>query len=385
MFNEQWPGLSWRIYAWTFDFDLLNFLLVNQLVIHLCLTLPTSKKDLHVERSSAHGETGKCPKALLVNNDESEEPAIISFLFGKGIQQEKVGDSFGILCAKKLKNKVAEDESTEKQLDINLEPRPPKDLANLKTEAFSGSIPLWKFKKLMEDGWLTREDLVKIPNVREVINPNRGNVIQFLATYKKRGLVNIKGLDLGDVRSIQDFETWAASKLGKLSLLVKENVSQRGTEYTCHKCGVTFGGRSLIKHHLCGAHALWMEQVGYEEDRLSPENCKRKFSCAVEGLCDPKLQIERAVLKDDVFCPTDGSPFKVKINSSKSEKVATPMKRKKPQSKNQDKTLFKKKCQQMESEKFPFYNVGQKTHDEGRRESACYCCGRLKLTLMKAL
>ena len=110
----------------------------------------------------------------------------------------------------------------------------------------------------------------------------------------------------------------------------------------------------LIKHHLCGAHALWMEQVGYEEDRLSPENCKRKFSCAVEGLCDPKLQIERAVLKDDVFCPTDGDAFKVRINTSKSEKVATPMKRKKPQREGQKSTPFKKKCQQVEES--PFYS-----------------------------
>ena len=296
-----------------------------------------------MEKSSAH--------PLLVDNDDG------SFQFAEGVQQKKGGDSSGLICAKKelMEDKVADGESTEKQFGNTLEVRPPKDLADLKTEAFSGSIVFWKFKKLIEDGWLTKEDLVRMVNVREVMIPNKGNVIQFLGDYKTRGLVNIKELDLGDVRSIQDFETWATSKLGKLSLLVKQNVSQRGTEYTCHQCGVTFGGRSLILHHLFVAHALWMEQVGYEGNHLLPNRCKHKFSSAVDFLCDPELQIERVFLKDDVFCPTDSKPFKVSI--PKCERVATPQKRKKPQSESQEKIPFKKKCQE-EKEK-----ITQKTDD----------------------
>ena len=37
------------------------------------MSLPTSKKDLNMERSSACKETGKGPKPPLVNNDEPEE------------------------------------------------------------------------------------------------------------------------------------------------------------------------------------------------------------------------------------------------------------------------------------------------------------------------
>ena len=352
------------------EFKLGCFLLVKQPLIHPCMTLPTPKKDLHMERSSAHGEARKCPKPPLVNSDEPEEPTVDSFLFAKG------DDS----CEEKMEDKVADDENTEKQLNNNLELRPPKDLENLKTEAFSGRIAFWKFKKLIEDGWLTREDLAKMVNVREVMITNRGNVVQFLGGYKVRGLVNIKGLDLGDVRSAEAFDTWAASKFGKLSFLVKQNVSQRGTEYTCHQCGVTFGGRSLILHHLCVAHALWLEQVGYEGNSLSPNRCKHKFSRAVEVLCDPKLQIERVFLKDDVFCPTDSQPFKVSL--PKCEQVAKPLKRKKPQRASQEMIPFKKRCQQVE--KSPFYGMNQKTHAGGKSESACYRCGRLILALTKA-
>ena len=351
-----------------------GFLLGSQLIIHPWMTLTTFKGTLHMEKSTAHGDAEKYPNAPLVNNDNG------TFQFAKGVQQKKGGDSSSLIFAKKelMVKELDDGECTEKQLSNTLEVRPPKDLADLKTEAFSGCIAFWKFKKLIEDGWLTKEDLAKMVNVREVMITNRGNVVQFLGGYKVRGLVNIKGLDLGDVRSAEAFDTWAASKFGKLSFLVKQNVSQRGTEYTCHQCGVTFGGRSLILHHLCVAHALWLEQVGYEGNSLSPNRCKHKFSRAVEVLCDPKLQIERVFLKDDVFCPTDSQPFKVSL--PKCEQVAKPLKRKKPQRASQEMIPFKKRCQQVE--KSPFYGMNHKTHAEGRSESACYRCGRLILALV---
>ena len=148
-------------------------------------------------------------------------------------EQAKGGD-----CSTAEKEEVTQEmegnNGAEERTNNDVGLQPPKDLALLKNGA--KSLKFGRFKNLVEDGWLTREDFEEMTNVREVVIPNRGKVIQFLQYEKERKPVNIKALGITDVKSIQDGRVWGHSKLGKLSSLVKQNTSQRATEYTCHKC-----------------------------------------------------------------------------------------------------------------------------------------------------
>ena len=231
---------------------------------------------------------------------------------------------------------------TEERTNNDVGHQPPKDLELLKNGSIKG-LTYGRFKNLVENGWLTREDFDKMTNVREVVIPKRGKVIQFLQHEKERKPVNIKSLGIFDVRSVQEGKVWGHSKLGRLSSLVKQNVSQRGTEYTCNMCKETLGGRSLLVDHLYGAHSLWMEQTGYSGNQLSTGSCKKKISHAVMAICDPELQIERVILKGEWCYPTDIQLFRVHINPA-------PLKRKEAQNQSKKEKPSKKKRQQMKEE-----------------------------------
>ena len=150
--------------------------------------------------------------------------------------------------------------------------------------------------------------------------------------------MNIKTLGTNDLRCIQDCKGWGNTKLGRFSDLVKQNISQRGTEYTCHQCKMTVGGSSLLVDHLFVAHGLWMEQAGYSE--LSKCKQKQNISYAMMALCDPKLQIEEVIFKSKEYNLKGSHPFK------SAEGVTTPLKRNEAQN---------------------------------EIEPLCYCCGRLIL------
>ena len=122
--------------------------------------------------------------------------------------------------------------------------------------------------------------------------------------------------------------------MGRLSGLVKQNTSQRGTEYTCHQCEQKFSRTQLIRH-LSVSHILWMEQAGYSGKELKLGNCKNRFLFAVMSLCDPELLIEQVILKNENF---------------PAGRLAIPLRRKEAPTGSQKKNPLEKKCHQLKEE-----------------------------------
>ena len=274
------------------------------------------------KESSVHREARGCHQAPLID-EVSMSPT----------EQAKGGDRFGPSFGEKEEMTQKTDRRTKEQMNKNDKLLPSKNGALNKA---SKELSFKKFKNLVENGLLSKEDFDKMDNVREVVIPNRGKVIQFLQYEKSKGSVNIKALDINDLRNVQDCGFWGNTGLGRLSDLVKQNISQRGTEYFCHQCKVTYGGSSPLVDHLLAVHSLWMEQAGYSEN-LSKYKQKQNFFYALMALCDPKLQIEKVILKSEEFNLTDSHPFKSAGGDT------TPLKRKEAQNES---------------------------------ESLCYCCGR---------
>ena len=282
------------------------------------------------KESSVHGEARECYQVPLLEELNSSTPT----------KQAKGGDTDNIDPSsgekKKTTRKTDDVRETKEQMDKNGELLPPNDLALLKNgnSLSLEGLSCRRFKSLVEDGWLTREDFDNMANVREVLIPNRGKVIQFLQYEKSRGPVNIKALDINDVRSIHDISMWRKSQMGRLSGLVKQNTSQRGTEYTCHQCEQKLSRTQLIRH-LSVSHILWMEQAGYSGKELKLGNCKNRFLFAVMSLCDPELLIEQVILKNENF---------------PAGRLAIPLRRKEAPTGSQKKNPLEKKCHQLKEE-----------------------------------
>ena len=268
------------------------------------------KRELKEEYCEFGIEGGVCKKEPKVELEEGEiqEPKdeYGELIAGMGMQQIPPEVSFGAvslkrepkeeyseltganggqdLCKSEAKVELIEEESEEEEID-----RRPLDVHDVM--AGRERITFVVFKKLVESGRVTKEDLSLMRSARVIELPGVGEVIQFMSVLdcnlKDFNKVDLKELKLDEVRILQG--KW--EKKGKQAWVkVSEMFRKKGTTFLCNSCNTIHPNVERALSHI---------DAGHPESRflMSKKNQRIAKSC-LRYMCDPSMMFQHVEILD---------------------------------------------------------------------------------------
>ena len=268
------------------------------------------KRELKEEYCEFGIEGGVCKKEPKVEMEEGEiqEPKdeYGELLAGMGMQQIPPEVYFGAvslkrepkeeyseltganggqdLCKSESKVELIEEESEEEEID-----RRPLDVHDV--IAGRERITFVVFKKLVESGRVTKEDMSVMRSARVIEVPGVGEVIQFLSVLdcnlKDFNKIDLKELKLDEVRILKE----QGEKRGERAWVeVSEMFRKKGNTFLCNSCNTIHPNVESALNHLYISHP----ESGF---LMSNKNQKLAKAC-LSNMCDPSLIFQHVAILD---------------------------------------------------------------------------------------